>query len=409
MIFNKLLKGTDLTFDMSLEKTDYRPGEIVRGKLILKTEKSCKARKIILIAEGKESTVISTSENKGYGSGTRDTTTRTYTEISTFFSENLSHFLQKSAISNILQDETLEILPQNNEIAFDFVLPDNNTLFSSYKGKHATITYTVKATADMAKKLDVNEEQHFRVINPNNNKVVSSNSNTSFNRDNNSNTTNSTTTIENENNISSLPTSEAKEQDSEEEVGKGIYSERFKQIFGNDVHRTSSQSHSRYFTTNGTSINFDLGTIFAKGRDHFLKENSEAKINLSELEDNNITYSPGHTIRGEVILACPPNQQEAKKRKNIRGMKLTLSGIENAFAQGLQRVNTVERYEKNMELNGNENSEKNYDTIPFEFQIPQGINQSYLGKYSEYFWGLEAKVNIAWSSDINARTIIEIV
>jgi hypothetical protein len=90
-------------------------------------------------------------------------------------------------------------------------------------------------------------------------------------------------------------------------------------------------------------------------------------------------------------------------------MKLTLSGIENAFAQGLQRVNTVERYEKNMELNGNENSEKNYDTIPFEFQIPQGINQSYLGKYSEYFWGLEAKVNIAWSSDINARTIIEIV
>jgi hypothetical protein len=37
------------------------------------------------------------------------------------------------------------------------------------------------------------------------------------------------------------------------------------------------------------------------------------------------------------------------------------------------------------------------------------VNQSYTGKYSEYFWGLEAKLNIAWSSDINARTIIEIV
>lgn len=46
--------------------------------------------------------------------------------------------------------------------------------------------------------------------------------------------------------------------------------------------------------------------------------------------------------------------------------------------------------------------------MPFELEIPQGVNQSYIGKYSEYFWGLEAKVNIAWSSDINARTIIEI-
>jgi hypothetical protein len=90
-------------------------------------------------------------------------------------------------------------------------------------------------------------------------------------------------------------------------------------------------------------------------------------------------------------------------------MKITLSGIEYAFAQGLQRVNTIEKYEKNIELDGNENGGNNDNTIPFEFQIPEGINQSYIGKYSEYFWGLEAKMNIAWSSDINARTIIEIV
>ena len=47
--------------------------------------------------------------------------------------------------------------------------------------------------------------------------------------------------------------------------------------------------------------------------------------------------------------------------------------------------------------------------VPFEFQIPNRLNQSYEGKYSGYFWGLEAKLNIAWSSDIRARTIIEIV
>jgi hypothetical protein len=91
-------------------------------------------------------------------------------------------------------------------------------------------------------------------------------------------------------------------------------------------------------------------------------------------------------------------------------MKVTLNGIEHAFAQGLQRVSTIEKYEKNIELNRNENlANTDNNAIPFELEIPQGINQSYRGKYSEYFWGLEAKVNIAWSSDINARTIIEIV
>jgi hypothetical protein len=40
---------------------------------------------------------------------------------------------------------------------------------------------------------------------------------------------------------------------------------------------------------------------------------------------------------------------------------------------------------------------------------PISMGKLYLATYSEYFWGLEAKLNIAWSPDINARTIIEIV
>jgi hypothetical protein len=119
-------------------------------------------------------------------------------------------------------------------------------------------------------------------------------------------------------------------------------------------------------------------------------------------------------VKGQVIiLLLPPNEEEKEKeekKKKIRGMKITLCGIEDAFAQGVQRVNTIEKYEKNIELNGNEYGGNNVNnTIPFEFEIPQRVNQSYMGKYSEYFWGLEAKVNIAWSSDINARTLIEIV
>ena len=400
-----MLKGTDLTFDITLEKTEYRPGEIVRGKLTIKTEKSSKLRRLMLFAEGKESTMITVSESTGSGGRSRHSTTRTYSEINKFFSKDLSPLLQESISSNILQDGTLEILPQNKQIAFDFDLPTDNSLFSSYKGKHANITYAVKATADIAKKFDVNKEEQFSIINLNHNKIVFS-SDASFDAYNKSDIID-TTTIEKENNISP---SSLKED--EEEV-KESYSARFEQIFGKKANRTppDSRPRPRYFTSHGTSIDFDLGTVFAKGREHFLKEGSEAKINLLSRENNNSAYSPGHTVKGEVILLIPPIQEEENKNNNkkIRGMKITLSGIEHAFAQGLQRVNTIEKYEKNIELKGNENGRDNGNTIQFEFHIPEDVNQSYIGKYSEYFWGLEAKVNIAWSSDINARTIIEVV
>ena len=147
--------------------------------------------------------------------------------------------------------------------------------------------------------------------------------------------------------------------------------------------------------------------LLAKGREHFLQENSEARIDFLEHENNNTPFSQGHIIKGELILLLPPNEEENKKK--IREMKITLSGIECAFAQGFQRVSSIEKYEKQITPDENEDRGNRDNTIPFEFELPKGVNQSYVGKYSEYFWGLEAKVNLAWSSDINVRTIIEIV
>ena len=405
LIFKKILKGTDLTFDISLEKTHYKPGETVRGRLSIKTEKGSKARKRVLLAEGKESTTITVTESSGIGSR-RDTTSKTYCETNVFFSLDLSSLLQQSIIHNILQDGTMEILPQDKVIAFDFTVPiDNNLLLSSYKGKHANIAYTVKGTVDIAKKLDVNKEQQFSLTNPNNRTVRHNSSDTSFDWQNSSDLINPDTT-ENSMNILSSPIAEIEQKD----VDKGSYESRFEQIFGKKTSPTGSKYSSRYPRFTSAGMSFDLETIFAKGREEFLKESTKAKITLIDQTNNISSYSPGHKIRGDLILQLPHSEEEKEIRNKIRGMKITLSGIEHAFAQGLQRVSTIEKYDKNIELDGNQIGEKNgINAIPFELVIPQGVNQSYIGKYSEYFWGLEAKVNIAWSSDLIARTIIEIV
>jgi hypothetical protein len=228
------LKGTDLTVDIILEKIEYTPGEIVRGTVTIKTEKSSKARQLMLFAEGKESTIITVSENTGSSGGSsRRTTTRTYSEINTFFAKDLSYSLQKSVSSNLLDEGTLEILPQNKEIAFEFELPNIDNLFSSYKGKHANIIYTVKIIADIAKRLDVNEEERFSVFNYSNNKVALYSSNTSsLNEDNRSTTTASSDIFEKENNsLPSLTMMEIKKED----ANKESYSARFERIFGKKI------------------------------------------------------------------------------------------------------------------------------------------------------------------------------
>ena len=403
MIFKKILKGTDLAFDISLEKTQYTPGETVRGTLSIKTEKGSKARKLVLLAEGRESTIITVTESTGIGSR-RDTTSKTYSETNILFSKDLSFWLEQSVIQNIVQDGTLEILPQNRVIAFDFTLPADNILLSSYKGKHANITYTVKGTVDIAKKLDVNKEERFSVINPNNITVRYSSTNTSFDRENNSYAINPDNTESPKNNLPSS-TTESEEKD----VDKGNYEARFEQIFGKRANATPSKNSSHYLRFTYASMSFDLETIFAKGREDFLKESAEVKINLIDQSNNIKSYSPGHTIKGDVELRLLQYEEEEIRNK-VRGLKITLSGIEHAYAQGLQRVSIIEKYDKNIELDRNQIGGKDdNNAIPFEFVIPQGVNQSYIGKYSEYFWGLEAKVNVAWSSDLIAKTIIEIV
>jgi hypothetical protein len=404
MIFKKILKGTDLAFDLTLEKMHYTPGERVRGTLSINSEKGSKARKLVLLVEGKESTSITVRESSGIGNR-RDTTSKTYGETNVFFSKDLSNLLQQSVVHNILQDGTLEILPQIKVIAFDFTLPADDTLFSSYKGKHANITYTVKGTVNIANKLDVNKEERFSVINPKNRTIGYNNSNSSFDGENKSDAA-SPHNIENPEDILSPRISDSEEKD----VDRGKkYEARFEEIFGKKANPTPSKSSQRYVSFTERGMSFDLETIIAKGRDDFLKESTKAKIDLIDQRNNITSCSPGHTIKGNVILQLPAEEEEEIRNK-IRGMKITLSGIEHAFAEGLQRVSTIEKHDKNIELNENQIGGKNENNaIPFEFEIPRGVNQSYIGKYSEYFWGLEAKVNVAWSSDIIAKTIIEIV
>ncbi|MDQ3903529.1 MAG: hypothetical protein M3247_07810, partial [Thermoproteota archaeon] len=218
---------------------------------------------------------------------------------------------------------------------------------------------------------------------------------------------NSTAMPQDEGNIAfQSSTTESQKQEGDQES----YSARFDRIFGKKK-GVRGGKYPSYVRLNGTSLNFDIERVSAKGREHFLKESSQAKIDLTGSPTNNRIFSRGHTIKGTlIILAESQNQQKEQKKSNRnRRMRVTLSGIEYAFANGYERINAIENYQKDVEIDRTESSTNKGRRIPFEFQIPEGVNQSYVGKFSEYFWGLEAKVDVALSSDINARTIREVL
>ena len=165
------------------------------------------------------------------------------------------------------------------------------------------------------------------------------------------------------------------------------------------------KSISTYNAPGGFQMSLDFQSFIGKKRNNFTKEGIGAKFDLGAANK----FSRGDTIKGNIMLL-----DEKAITTNIRHINYSTC-IENAVAQGPQRITTVEKYENKIRIGANDNSkdvivnsDNNY-TVPFEIQIPYSANTSYVGKYSEYYWRLEAKIDLPWSSDIYARSMVEVI
>jgi Arrestin (or S-antigen), N-terminal domain len=152
-------------------------------------------------------------------------------------------------------------------------------------------------------------------------------------------------------------------------------------------------------------------TVFNQKRKHMkfdsaiteeIKEKTNSGIRL-ELEGDKNTFSPGEIIRGKITI------EDSKLSPKIRKVDLILGAVEFVQAQGKKkRTEIFPNYKERIEWNKASDSSSSA-VVPFKMHIPKDIKRSYLGKYSEYYWLIEAKVDIPWSDDLYGRTIIQIV
>jgi Arrestin (or S-antigen), N-terminal domain len=153
---------------LNLEKSQYDNGEKVKGYLTITSNKDVDSHAFRFIVEGKEETKITVSEpyssssNSNYSNEYRNVT---YTSSNVFFFQDLLEFLKGNSlidIEKVRNDKETVIRKGKTEIPFEFIIP-NNTL-SSYSGKNAWITYSVKTTIDKKMRIDVNSSINFDVI-----------------------------------------------------------------------------------------------------------------------------------------------------------------------------------------------------------------------------------------------------
>ena len=125
-------------------------------------------------------------------------------------------------------------------------------------------------------------------------------------------------------------------------------------------------------------------------------QNSKGLEIMLEVEES--TYNAGDNLHGKVAL-----QGDNDAAADIRSIQILLTATEYATASGQTKTNTMEEHIHNI------TQWESSKSLPFEIRIPQTAPKSYVGRYSELYWTIKAKVDIPMGFDLNASSRIEIL
>jgi hypothetical protein len=109
--------------------------------------------------------------------------------------------------------------------------------------------------------------------------------------------------------------------------------------------------------------------------------------------EESLKFSPGEIIKGRLKME---NIEQSRIRKAV----IELHSIEYA-RWGLPRT-TFDSIKKQVTY------DQNKDMIAFEIQLPQNAKRSFNANHSEYYWLLEAKVDIDDRPDVRVNRIIHV-
>jgi uncharacterized membrane protein len=133
------------------------------------------------------------------------------------------------------------------------------------------------------------------------------------------------------------------------------------------------------------------------GQNMIKEEKSPSEIYV-KMNLERTTFSPGDILRGTLSIDNFGN-------KRIRNIKIILQGKESGTGLSEETIGLIHRKKDEKEISNTietYSSEFNKDkTIQFEIYIPESAKNSYVGKFTKYFWILEVKLDIALGHDLH--------
>jgi hypothetical protein len=162
--------------------------------------------------------------------------------------------------------------------------------------------------------------------------------------------------------------------------------------------RWKRDSRTLTFEVTNPRMTYTFGDALYLGKEGEKKE-SQPYLRL-ELETKNETsdmpkFCPGEIIKGLLIV-------ENGDLRRIKTAIIQLSSIE--YSKWRRSRIITETIKEEIKYDHN----KDMDTIAFGIQIPKKAKRSYGAKHSEYYWLLEAQVDLSDSPDIRVKRVIQV-
>ncbi len=340
--------------DLETEKTTYVAGETVKGNFILTTNKSFKVRDVSVSMYGKERTnIVAISSNSFLNRvyAPAPAGHNLYKSLYTLISWDVSPSeLFPSIGAKQLDLYTLEIPAGIKQFPFEFILPED--IPESYKGKSVLITYTIEAKVDIPNSIGLRKTREITIVSP------------SKNNDNNN----------------------------------------------NDISIDGHKGLNENQRSNEIPVHDAAKTSILQG------EHGTKKTNTIQLGLYKKIFSRGEKIKDNVVL------MKTTQPEKIRKVEISLSGIEFATVDtesiwnramllpygmfDMTQQNKMEKYTEEIEI---PKKEGDIIIVPFEFQIPKQVKRSYTGKYSKFYWLIDAKIDMKGMIDSHAYEEITII
>jgi hypothetical protein len=145
-------------------------------------------------------------------------------------------------------------------------------------------------------------------------------------------------------------------------------------------------------------MDYRIGDRYYLGKEEEKKEDQPLLDMILETKDGageSLKFSPGEVIKGRLKMENIERSRVKKAIIELQSIEYARWGPPRTVFDSIKKQATFDQ-------------KKDTDMIAFEIQLPQNAKRSFNANHSEYYWLLEAKLDIDDGRDISINRVVHV-